>query len=393
MNRVCIVTNYCDTGNYGALLQAYALNQVVTSMTGACETLNYSRARFGKSKLRRYLDDLKAGHIQKVLKDFNRDVRKLFVRRKIVARKRALDAFRDAIPHTSSFREHDVAQIEGEYQTLLCGSDQIWRPDFQGQLIGTYWLGCFSDAVVKASYAASMGIDRFPSTTESLAREYLTRLDKISVREEQAQVYLSKLSGRRDIVTLIDPVFLLAADEWARLAETDDGRDDYILVYEIQGGARFQRGITEFARKNRLKIVTFPYMSYYYRGYERCFGDERNFEATPYQFIGLLRGAKCVFTDSFHATAFSIIFHKKFYVSTANTKAVSRIENLTNRLSVGGCVVPPEGLRADLYSLTCEVDWAEVDVRIEEERKRGLDYLDEVLQMSAARCEGMGLRT
>ena len=80
----------------------------------------------------------------------------------------------------------------------------------------------------------------------------------------------------------------------------------YLLSYHSE----HWRAIKRFAMENSLQIVGIPVVGREFYFY----GGKKIVDAGPFEFLKLLSGAKYVFTDSFHATSFSIILEKQFYV-------------------------------------------------------------------------------
>lgn len=378
ISRVCIVTNYRNTGNYGAVLQAYALNKKINSMGFDCETLNFSVREQNGSKRERYLNRIKKGEINCFVGDIKRDFCKAIVRKEIKVRRHAFDKFKESIPHTKFYSFDEIEKINGLYDCYICGSDQIWRPTFEGNLVGIYWLNGINGDCVKASYAASMGVDFLPDSVVDDAKRFLQNFTYISVRENTAKEYLSKLTDR-EIEVSIDPVFLLNKLEWDKITRKPQIAEPYVFVYMIHGSKNLLKSITEYARLNKLKIVTFPYMAYYFRLNELNFGDIKVFDAEPSDFLGYIKGAQCVFTDSFHATAFSVIYHKCFFVSSANEKAFSRIENLLSLCGLDERKIPATGLKPEHYLQEYQVNWEKVDRRLGNAVLNSQKYLIKVL--------------
>lgn len=378
MKRVCIVTNYRNTGNYGAILQAYALNKQINDMGFYCETLNFYSERQNGNKLKRYLKRIKKGEIIYLFSDVKRDIGKMIVRKKMQIRRRSLDEFRYSIPHTKLYENDELHKLQYDYDGFVCGSDQIWRPTYEGNLIETYWLGNILNSTMKASYAASIGIDKLSHLNEKKAKEYLESFSFVSVREKSAQDYLSSICNKQ-VYRVIDPVFLLNINEWRKIENKTKINDRYILVYMIYGSSHLYKKIKEFAKKNKYKIVVFPYMAYYYRIYEQFFGDYKIYDATPGDFLSLIDNAEFVITDSFHATAFSIIFHKKFAVATTNSKAISRINNLLDICDLRqNLLIKPYDI--NLVSIMDNtVNWSEVNERIKREVFDSKEYLKTTL--------------
>ncbi len=379
--RVCIITNYHSTANYGAVLQAYALNRVITQKGYDCETLDFSVETQNGGKLSRYMKRMKKQEWKGLAFDVKRDLGKLMIRRKIISRKKAIEYFKKEIPHTEFYNKEDLKYLDSQYDIFICGSDQIWRPTYEGNLVNTYWLSDISNKKVKVSYAASLGIDVLPDKLEAPARKYLMDFDKISVREMSAKNYFTKITGRDDIVTVLDPVFLLEEKVWDEIVTQPEMKESYILVYMIHGSQKMYQEITKFAEKENFKIVTFPYMSYSFRWKDVGFGNYRFFQSTPYEFLGLIKNAKYVITDSFHGTAFSIIFHKNFCASKANEKAISRITDLMKICGLEERIISTDGEELKSKRFQEDVNWDYVDVRLQKEIEFSNDFLDTILNI------------
>lgn len=376
--KVCVITNYKNTGNYGAVLQAYALNKKINDMGFTCETLNFSAAEQNGSKILRYVKRIINGEINLLIDDLKRDFFKLLIRPRITSRLDSLKTFKDNIPHTKYYTIDKIYEINKLYDCFICGSDQIWRPTFEGNLIGIYWLDVINQEHLKASYAASIGLTTLPESILDKAKGYLQSFDYISVREPAAKEILSKVIDK-DIEITIDPVFLLEKKEWDSMAKKPKIDEPYIFVYMIHGTRKLLNSIIKFAKMENLKIVTFPYMAYYFRMTEFSFGDIKIFDADPADFLGYIKDAEFVFTDSFHATAFSIIFHKCFFSSSANEIAFSRIKYLLSLTGLNNRHIPSEGLPPDNYRNISQVDWRNVDSKLDYAVSNSLNYLKLVL--------------
>jgi len=378
--HICLVTNYSNTTNYGALLQAYALNRIINRMGYVAKDLYYVQSISNKRE--KIIARLLKCDFKSIFNQIKSRVDKARVKEQLDKRKLIMDGFRLSIPHTEKCSKDELKKISNEFDVFICGSDQIFRPNRNtGELEEHYWLGMVSDRCVKASYAASMGIESYSPDIEKKASEYLSSFHRISMREAGATEYIKKITGRQDIITAIDPVFLLTQEEWIDLSRPYNIEERYILVYMIHGTEKLFKSIKQFAAENQLKIITFPSMSYKRKSYEVNFADIEILDADPFQFIDLIYNAEYIFTDSFHGTAFSLILHKQSFVSKANEIAFSRIANILSITHAKELIIPAEGLTADKYKIKPEVDWTIVDKCIEDERNKSVKYLKEVIEL------------
>ena len=95
------------------------------------------------------------------------------------------------------------------------------------------------------------------------------------------------------------------------------------------------------------------------------------YDVSPYEFLSLLSGADYVVTSSFHGTAMSIIYHKKFITLTGSDKP-TRIMSLLNRFHLTDALQPDPDRRL--------FDWDSVDRTIERCRAEARDYLTEAIE-------------
>lgn len=138
--------------------------------------------------------------------------------------------------------------------------------------------------------------------------EFLSKFDAVSVREELFRGKIKKIAGKNAIL-LVDPVFLLEQSEWDNICNPIEEDTDYILLYMMQP----DKSVHELARKIKKetgkKIIE---ISRY--GFKREFVDRIYIDVGPKEFIGLLRNARYVCTNSYHGIVFSLIFGKDLYL-------------------------------------------------------------------------------
>ena len=178
--KVCIVTNYSATSNYGALLQSYALNKIVSQFD--CEVKDlYVKGR-GRSKVNAYKTLLKKGQIVSLLRQICADVPEYRVRKEILQRRATVEQFRMEIPHTELYYTDCFDGLNDNFGIFIAGSDQIFRPDAKtNRLVDYYWLNMVdSKKCVKATYAASMGKESLDEQQNVIAKKYLEDFDFLS---------------------------------------------------------------------------------------------------------------------------------------------------------------------------------------------------------------------
>lgn len=215
---------------------------------------------------------------------------------------------------------HDVEALE--LDTIVCGSDQIWNPAIT-EGINPIFFSAVDGVKKRISYAASVGKDKYEPADEVSAIELVRALDYRSVRESQTADYLSSLIGE-PITTVCDPVFLLDKEDYDTVAAKRLIKSKYILLYSIIQDEKMTDVAKKYADARGLKLV------------EICSGKDKNAKHQqilsygPSEFLSAFKYADAVITNSFHGTAFSIIFEKNFYIFD-NKHGGSRITNLLDK--------------------------------------------------------------
>lgn len=338
-----------DVYNLGASLQAYAL----AAYLGACghdvQIIDYKPGYLSRHYSLTYVANPR----------YNRPLvrgayllaklpQRLKARRSL--RKKRFDAFREAyLPLTARRYESAGALSEAcpAADVFIAGSDQIWNPVFPNGKDPAFFLAFVPDGKKKISYAASFSVDELAQADRDRMRPWLERLNAVSVREASGV----RLLGGMGIpgVQVMDPVFLLGRQQWEEIAVLPDA-SGYILVYDFDQSARIRQIARALAMETGKKIVSvFPMEG----------ADEVWADMGPREFVGAVENAGYVISNSFHATAFSLIFGREFYVVNREEKINTRMRDLLAAVSLEQRLIsaPPESLSP--------VAWDDVRQRLE----------------------------
>ena len=222
------------------------------------------------------------------------------------------------------------------YTAVVTGSDQLWSP--AGLPTNFYNLMFVPDNIRKISIASSFGVKKIPWYQITRTRDFLNRIDFISMRENRGSEIVNELTGRT-VPTILDPVFMFNEEEWLDLIPyNNEINEPYIFAYFLGANLSHREAVKSVAKKLNCKIVTLRHLDQYVDADEQ-FGDYAPYDVDPAQFLNLLRGAKYVCTDSFHGSVFSIIHHKPFvtfnrYAENSKFSKNSRIDTLCNNLGL-----------------------------------------------------------
>ncbi len=352
MRPIGILT-FHRASNYGAVLQAYALQQTFKSCGAEAVIVDY-RCR-----------TVEEGHRPWGL--FKRHKFPVVLFRCCVAIKKddLFGAFRrDKLKLSKPVQAQDLRGIAGQYALFVTGSDQVWNNKLSG-LDPAYML-TFAREEQRYSYACSLGFDAFPQGTKETYRELLSGMQCISLRESRSVDLLDSigLEARADL----DPTLILGREKWEAFMARPGSAEPYILVYTVDGDIHLLDAARKLSKRTGVKIL------YLNNEYKTNRDIPRLRYRTPEEFVGLFAGAEYVLTNSFHGTAFSILFHRKFKVELETVKKFNvRSRDLLNNCGLQQCV-----LKNSEEDYGFGVDWEDAERRLGLLRERSLDYIKRI---------------
>lgn len=315
--KVGIITHYYKSENYGGNLQAYALCRAIKGLGYDVEQISFDRTKGNSLKT-----TIKA-FIKKVL---NTELKN---RSNFNKRRKAILSFNNGlIPHSSVYNVKTIKKCADKYDAFVTGSDQVWHPR---AVCDAYLLKFAPSNKIKLSYAASVACNEIPEAQRARYKNALSDFTAISVREKEAIKALDGIAPN-DIEVTLDPTLLLTKEQWQEIAEPSNINEDYLFCYFLGDDQNERTLAEEYAKKNSLEIVTLPHLLGTVRKCDKDFGDYKLYDVTPQRLISLINDAKCIFTDSFHATVFSLIFKKEHFIfqRSGHKSMSSRIYTLCN---------------------------------------------------------------
>lgn len=317
--------------NYGGLLQCYALSTFLRMQGYDCEVVNY----WPPYALRKRAAIIGADAVKKEFGDAARKVIGGCTRARIrkTARTKCahIDAFRyDEIHLSESVLDERQLRLQLEtYDSVIVGSDQIWNYKITGRRFEDAYFLNYDLPCRKIAYAASSG-SAVPQDLQGRFMQLVHAFDRLSVRENSLAQFLE--AGGMQASVVYDPVFLLGRDHWESMASPNAVGEDYILVYTLERNAELVKAANWLSKKIGLPLVVIGKKGLY-RGVLKYVPD------VPVQeFVSLFLHAKLVVTNSFHGTAFSLIFNKDFFVFPHSTKP-ARMVDLLKQVGLGERII------------------------------------------------------
>ena len=384
-NKVGIVTLYHNNYNFGGLLQAYALPKVIKEHFGIeAEQIDYIPAE-QKTKIKPNNDKKSVlQYLYQLVYNFGIVFFGTISKKNLYQRKQAFDSFMDEILHSEiAYDQNTISKSLDQYRLFICGGDQIWNDYKEKQNIKVYTLQFVPSHVKKIAYAPSMAILETTSDFNQIMRTGLNELNSISVREKKS-VPLLELLTKKKINIVVDPVLLMTENEWECVARVPKKKDKYILCYLLGDSVEYRKAVKKFARKMNKPILTFPHIfSNVVRKCDLFFGDIHDYTSGPREFLGLIRNAEFVITDSFHACVFSMIFETSFVVFERNKigekgNMNSRIYDFLEEYHLENQLVSEKEL-ADMKDIP-GIDFTYAHKHWEKRREESLKYLENALK-------------
>ena len=232
------------------------------------------------------------------------------------------------IAHSGNvFDSKNIIECITQYDAFITGSDQVWNFTWYNP---EFFLDFVPSDKIKLSYAASIACDHLTNSQKEIFRNSLKDYKAVSVREKSAVNLISDLSPV-PVENVLDPTLLLDRSDWDEICSDRVIADDYVFCYFLGENKQSRKLAERFAKQNNLKLVTIPHAGGWIKLADRNFGDVKLFDATPNDFISLIKHARYVFTDSFHAVVFSYIYQKQYFVFNRNKtgEMSSRIQDIT----------------------------------------------------------------
>lgn len=366
--------------NVGAVLQCYALQTklqqmgfdvVVVDYRPEYHTNMYKPLRNPIMESYRYIHTYKIkGQLNKIYR-FGRHcfsiLRSNFGYFSIKERQKIFDRFVE-----------DYLVLSGQYLTikelsenppavdiLISGSDQLWNTDVtNGQIDRVYFLDFGSEIIRRITYAVSVDIK---NNEWNVAIQLMKKLNAVSVREKDSMDSILARDSSIPISIQPDPTLLIEKASYDSIADKAN-LGEYILFYGLR--TNDTKRLLELLKKTKkvynLDVIDISPIEWHVKP------NVRKPVISPTEFICLVRGAKCVITNSFHGTVFSCIYNVPFWVAIPSLKS-SRITNLLSQLGLEDRIVK-EVYTNDLNAKET-IDFKKVNDLLSKLREEGTQYL------------------
>lgn len=370
-DKICVVTWY-NSPNYGTQLQATALCRYF-------EKKGYDVSILKSFRVKSYMIKHPRLMITRFREFLNKKNQKKFfhpVPYEITTERRArIDEYVDSVFNPLSITSMDVWQKVIDDETIfVSGSDIIWQPALGAP--GKFFLDfAMYENLKRFSYASSTGTKSMPEKFYSDYKCIMNGFSSIGVRENNTAVFFEKLLGKK-VQKVLDPTLLFDKEFWDEIESSAKSYEiqnsKYICCYFVMDDERYWNYLN-LIRLNYpdYKIVVIPM----HKSDEEK-GDYAVLDGTPREFISLIKNSEFVVTDSFHASIFSFIYSKEFYIlKRTRSDEDEKFSDLLNRYYLNSRVIIDESK----FERDENTDYSSGRNQLENDRILSYKFIDDAL--------------
>ena len=373
MKKIGICTVY--TGyNYGSALQAFAVKELVkrSGYIPVVFKLKGSIVKGRDFRIKKFVSIAfrSVFHFKEAKKIKNSYISLYNKNLTQESRSRFEDFYKNQIePYFISYSRLKKISKSDDYLRFFCGSDQIWNST--SLYVDPFYYLRFAPRYKRIAYAPSFGKSYIPQYNEKIIKKYISDINMLSVREETGKQIIFDLLGKECDV-LLDPTLQLTGDDWRTAFNLENVvGSKYVVAYFLdQPSDLAKQAIKNYAIEHDCKVIILPYNDEILDG-AICYS------AGPVEFLDLINFADCVFTDSFHGTAFSVNFNKNFYTFSRNYgSAHNQGDRIVSFLSKVGLEN-----RLDAEKTQCNIDYNQVNEIMKIEREKSAQHLRNAIEL------------
>lgn len=352
--------------NYGSVLQTFALQKQIEELGHQAFILDYYPERYTNKGLLKRLKN-KSSRFKNPLILL---IAKLLIYPSYLKKGIQFNKFMHYLNlEKPSFATNEEGMGRFTDADAYCaGSDQIWNSHWNEGVEKALFLDFVPKGKLCFSYAASIGLSNIPANEIDETKLLLDKFEFLSLREDKGVELVKKL-GRTDAVQCLDPTLLMSKEEWSQYVDDGYKGKEYVLTYNLHHDPEIDKCAKAIASKYHLQIRNISY-----NWHDIIRHGHLDWCPTVEGFLGLIKNAKYVVADSFHATAFSIIFEKPFVVITPEV-ASSRLSSLLKMLGLDDHNI---NKFTSLKVIEQPIDYIRVKSIIATKRRESISFLNKV---------------
>lgn len=345
--KIGIMTFHWAT-NFGAILQAYALQSYLTDLGHQADIINYKPFTFRQSLFKLLCSKNCVSNLKSWIKERN------------------LQKFRnDHFTYSSEeyYLSEQLKQNPPEYDIYITGSDQVWNPYFlkggEKKQTFSYFLD-FGKNVIKCAYAVSFGTESYDNEAKSATTPIINTFKCIGVRENSGLSILDSINFKNDKCLVPDPTLLFTKDKYLPLINNNATETKaFVYIYILRN--RITKKLYKMTAETGFKAIS---------------ASETDGSVSNWLFH--IKNAKLVITNSYHGMLFCLQFHTPFIILTESGK----LNGMNDRFST---VLSKFNLKDRMFNsidkininseLEKEFNWDEIDAKINDFRQIGQNFI------------------
>ena len=371
MAKIGILT-YHFVLNYGAVLQAFALQEYLKKRGHQVELIDYRPSHLekgGRFYFPKNIKLLKMNLIKVYIK--LRSFFYLFSKQTRLKNKKFQDFQNGHLNLSKKTIKQFKCRTESflDYDIFICGSDQIWNSSNHSGIDRAYFFSFLPENCFTVSYAASFGRSFIEEKYRNEVAELLKPFNLISVRELSGVKMVKELSGK-EAQCVLDPTLLLG-EGLLDLVDFKKPNEDFVFSYALRSKDTVNLTNDYISKKLNLNLISDKSLK------------AKKYALSPLEWVSHIKGSSFVVTNSYHGTLFSLIFKKPFIfvaLSGAKSSYNERALSLLGELGLMSRVLKSfNETRIDAI-IELEINWVEVSAKLSDKRKNSEEFLEAALR-------------
>ncbi len=381
--KIALITCYDD--NYGACLQAYALQCKIEELFGknSCQIVRYEGG-FKDSHANKILPRIKLSINYRLKPFIKKNINKVFHKNLTLpdssdVANYLFSKFRNKRLNLTKvvYSRQDFFDHLGEnYDAYVSGSDQLWNVVAAQGLDPVYYLDFVKNNKKKIAYAASIGLNNIPENYQSEFKRVVENFNCVLMREIRGKEIVNELTNK-DCSVVLDPTLLQNTIFWDKFSKRSkilnryNLKKPYAFFYVFRTNEYTQTFIDKVKEQTGYDVAIIA-----------CYSDIKEYsgatlitDASPEDFVSLVKNSQMVITNSFHGTAFSVNFNKPFY-AYAHNKSNSRIQSLLDIVCLSDRFV------CDIPQTITKIDFTTCNQTLQEKRIESGNLLKKAIEES-----------
>ena len=361
--------------NYGGILQNYALQEVIKRLNHTPITLDQESRAFAIktiviSNLVTFVNNiLNSKNKRKYIRNVKKTEREVINKNT----QRFIDKYISYVKGLKTDDDYKNALRRNNIQTLIVGSDQVWRPLYCKKITRSYFDFAKGLDIKRIAYAASFGVDTWEYSKQETknCKELIKAFNAVSVREESG-IELCNVNLEKQATMVLDPTLLLEKEDYISIVENEktEKSEGNLFAYILDPNQQNEALITSVSE--RLGLSPFKVMP------KSNIMNDSTIENCIFpgvdKWLRAFMDAEFVVCDSFHGAVFSIIFNKPFIIYGNKERGMSRFNSLLKLFGLEDRLIDDNKKVKDI--IDTPIDWDKINKIKKEWKDLSLKFLE-----------------